>query len=105
MGLFSKIRDRILGRNTETATSPGTSSQGGKPAPVIFDGGQDDPKVAPPALKPAPPAPAPAPEPVDVEAVLAAMARLAATQHSTSSLALQQARAYQAARAGRRRRG
>ena len=77
MGLFSKIRDRILGRKTETAASSGTSTQGGKPAPVIFDGGQDDPKVAPPALKPAPPAPAPAPapEPVDVEAVLAAMAR------------------------------
>src|SRR5690606_13138551 len=35
-----------------------------------------------------------------IAGVVAAMARLAATQHSTSSLALQQARAYQAARAG-----
>ena len=35
-----------------------------------------------------------------IAGVIAAMARLAATQHSTSSLALQQARAYQAARAG-----
>src|SRR5690606_39688153 len=35
-----------------------------------------------------------------IAGVIAAMARLAVTQHSTSSLALQQARAYQAARAG-----
>lgn len=77
MGLFSKIRDRILGRKTESAASPAATTQGAKPAPVIFDGGKDDPKVAPPALHPAPPAaaaPAAAPEPVDVEAVLAAMA-------------------------------
>jgi MSHA biogenesis protein MshP len=37
---------------------------------------------------------------VVVAGVVAAMARLAITQHSTTSLALQQARAYQAARAG-----
>ena len=77
MGLFSKIRDRILGRKTESAASPAATTQGAKPAPVIFDGGKDDPKVAPPALHPGPPvaaAPAAAPEPVDVEAVLAAMA-------------------------------
>lgn len=70
MGLFSKIRDRILGRKAESpapaAPKPAT------PAPVIFDGGLDDPKVSPPALEPAPAAPA---EPVDVEAVLEAMAR------------------------------
>ena len=35
-----------------------------------------------------------------IAGVIAAMARLAVTQHGTSSLALQQARAYQAARAG-----
>ena len=37
---------------------------------------------------------------IAVAGVIAAMARLAVTQHTTSSLALQQARAYQAARAG-----
>ncbi|MGL4317272.1 MAG: hypothetical protein ACRCTL_11750 [Pseudomonas sp.] len=35
-----------------------------------------------------------------VALVIAAMARLSANQHGTSSLAIQQARAYQAARAG-----
>ena len=35
-----------------------------------------------------------------IAGVIAAMARLSVTQHSTSSLAIQQARAYQAARAG-----
>ena len=35
-----------------------------------------------------------------IAGVIAAMARLAVTQHGTSSLALQQARAYPAARAG-----
>jgi MSHA biogenesis protein MshP len=35
-----------------------------------------------------------------VAAVIAAMARLAVTQNATNSLAIQQARAYQAARAG-----
>ncbi len=35
-----------------------------------------------------------------VTLVILAMARLSATQHGTSSLAIQQARAYQAARAG-----
>ncbi|MBJ6985540.1 DUF3597 domain-containing protein [Luteimonas sp. MC1750] len=72
MGLFSKIRDRILGRKPEAPSTPAASN---KPAPVIFDGGVDDPKVAPPALRPAPATPAPAPEPVDVEAVLGDMAR------------------------------
>lgn len=37
---------------------------------------------------------------VVIAGVIAAMARLAATQHATGSLAIQQARAYQAARAG-----
>ena len=72
MGLFSKIRDRILGRKPDAPAAP---VAGTKPAPVIFDGGVDDPKVAPPALRPAPATPAPAPEPVDVEAVLGDMAR------------------------------
>ena len=35
-----------------------------------------------------------------IAGVIAAMARLSVTQHSTSSLAIQQARAYQAAQAG-----
>ena len=35
-----------------------------------------------------------------IAAVIAAMARLATTQNATNSLAIQQARAYQAARAG-----
>lgn len=35
-----------------------------------------------------------------IAGVIAAMVRLSVSQHSTSSLALQQARAYQAARAG-----
>ena len=35
-----------------------------------------------------------------IAGVIAAMSRLSVTQHSTASLALQQARAYQAARAG-----
>lgn len=73
MGLFSKIRDRILGRKPETAATPAPTAR--TPGPVIFDGGRDDPKVAPPALRSAPAAPAPAPEPVDVEAVLGGMAR------------------------------
>ena len=76
MGLFSKIRDRILGRKPESPAKPAPKAT--TPAPVIFDGGLDDPKVSPPPLDPAPAAPAPAPtpaEPVDVEAVLEAMAR------------------------------
>lgn len=74
MGLFSKIRDRILGRKPEPAPSA-APAPGQKPAPVIFDGGKDDPKIAPPPLNPARPQPAaPAPEPVDVEAVLSALA-------------------------------
>ena len=76
MGLFSKIRDRILGRKAETPAKP--APKAATPAPVIFDGGLDDPKVSPPPLnpaQPAAPAPTPAAEPVDVEAVLEAMAR------------------------------
>lgn len=76
MGLFSKIRDRILGRKPESPAKP--AAKAATPAPVIFDGGLDDPKVSPPPLDPAPATPAPAPtpaEPVDVEAVLEAMAR------------------------------
>ena len=72
MGLFSKIRDRIFGREAETPAPAAPA----KPAPVIFDGSENQPRVAPPALNPAP-APAPPaapPEPVDVEAVLTAMA-------------------------------
>jgi len=78
MGLFSKIRDRILGRKAETPAQP--TPKATTPAPVIFDGGLDDPKVSPPPLNPAPAA-APAAAtaapagPVDVEAVLEAMAR------------------------------
>ena len=81
MGLFSKIRDRILGRKPETPAKPAPRAT--TPAPVIFDGGIDDPKVSPPPLKPASATPATSPaqataapaEPVDVEAVLEAMAR------------------------------
>lgn len=68
MGLFSKIRDRILGRKAEPAPSAAPAR---KPAPVILDGGKDDPKVAPPPLNPARPQTA---GPVDVEAVLSALA-------------------------------
>ena len=70
MGLFSKIKDRIFG-GAKAAPAP-APAEPAKPAPVIFDGSENDPDVAPPALNPAPPAPAP--EPVDVEAVLSAMA-------------------------------
>ena len=73
MGLFSKIADRILGRKPDTTPAPAS----GKPAPVIFDGGRDDPKVSPPPLRPVPvaaSASAPAAAPVDVEAVLRDMA-------------------------------
>lgn len=69
MGLFSKITDRIFGRKDAPAPKP---AEPAKPAPIIFDGSENQPNVAPPALKPAPAA-AP-PEPVDVEAVLTAMA-------------------------------
>ena len=72
MGLFSKIRDRILGRKEEAAPAPSPTTAG-KPAPIIFDGSRNDPDVAPPALHPAPAAPQPM-ESVDVEAVLASMA-------------------------------
>lgn len=68
MGLFSKIRDRILGRPAGAAPAPAPAPT---PAPIIFDGSVDDPDVAPPALNPEP---VPAPEPVDVEAVLSAIA-------------------------------
>lgn len=70
MGLFSKITDRIFGRRAEAAT-PSEPVAAAKPAPIIFDGSENQPDVAPPALTPAP---APLPEPVDVEAVLTAMA-------------------------------
>lgn len=73
MGLFSKIADRILGRKSDATPAPA----GGKPAPVIFDGGRDDPRVSPPPLRPAPATgstPAPAAASVDVEAVLRDMA-------------------------------
>lgn len=69
MGLFSKITDRIFGRKDAPAAQ--TPAAPAKPAPVIFDGSENQPDVAPPALNPAPAA-AP-PEPVDVEAVLTAM--------------------------------
>lgn len=69
MGLFSKITDRIFGRKDAPAPAP---VEPAKPAPIIFDGSENQPDVAPPALQPAPAA-AP-PEPVDVEAVLTAMA-------------------------------
>ncbi|GGK16608.1 DUF3597 domain-containing protein [Luteimonas terricola] len=68
MGLFSKISDRIFGRKTASAPTPAPAATA-TPAPVIFDGSENDPDVAPPALTPAP-----IPEPVDVEAVLTAMA-------------------------------
>lgn len=67
MGLFSKITDRIFGRKAEAAPAPAPVAAA-KPAPIIFDGSENQPTVAPPALNPAP-----APEPVDVEAVLTAM--------------------------------
>ncbi len=75
MGLFSKISDRIFGRK---ATAPASAPGSGKPAPVIFEGSRNDPKVSPPALH-ASTAAAPTPtttiEPVvDVEAVLRDMA-------------------------------
>jgi hypothetical protein len=73
MGLFSKIADRILGRKPDATPAPAP----GKPAPVIFDGGRDDPKVSPPPLRPVPvgaTTPVPAAAPVDVEAVLRDMA-------------------------------
>ena len=69
MGLFSKIKDRIFGGKAAPEAAP---AEPAKPAPIIFDGSENDPDVAPPALDPAPPAPAA--EPVDVEAVLSAMA-------------------------------
>lgn len=76
MGLFSKIRDRIFGGKSASASTPAATPS--KPAPIIFDGGKDDPKVSPPPLhsgSAAAPAPAAAPEPVDVEAVLTGMAQ------------------------------
>ena len=66
MSLFSKIKDSIFGRKAK-ASEPTPA----KPAPIIFDGSENDPDVRPPARNPEP---APAPEPVDVEAVLTAMA-------------------------------
>lgn len=70
MGLFSKITDRILGRKAAPAPTVEPVAAA-KPAPIFFDGSENQPDVAPPALNPAP---TPAPEPVDVEAVLTAMA-------------------------------
>ena len=70
MGLFSKITDRIFGRKAAATPSPAPSASA-KPAPIIFDGSEDQPKVSPPPLQPTP---TPAAEPVDVEAVLTAMA-------------------------------
>ncbi len=75
MGLFSKISDRIF--NRRKASTPAAPPAAGTPAPVIFTGSKDDPKVSPPARNPAPaatPAPAQPAEPVDVEAVLGGIA-------------------------------
>lgn len=75
MGLFSKIADRIFGHKSDDA--PASAPAASKPAPVIFEGSKNDPKVSPPARNPAPaatPAAASAAEPVDVEAVLSGMA-------------------------------
>ena len=69
MSLFSKIKDSIFGRKAK-ASEPAPATPA-KPAPIIFDGSENDPDVRPPARNPEP---APAPEPVDVEAVLTAMA-------------------------------
>ncbi|KLI99276.1 DUF3597 domain-containing protein [Luteimonas sp. FCS-9] len=73
MGLFSRISDRIFGRKATSSPAPAVK----KPAPVVFTGSQNDPKVSPPARNPAPAAPAPTPaaEPVDVEAVLTGIAQ------------------------------
>lgn len=68
MGLFSKITDRILGRKAHASPAPEPAAPA-KPAPIFFDGSENQPDVAPPALNPEP-----APEPVDVEAVLTALA-------------------------------
>lgn len=68
MGLFSKIADRVFGRKDAPAAAPA------KPAPVIFTGSENDPKVSPPAHNPAPATPAAPAEPVDVEAVLTGLA-------------------------------
>ncbi|MCD9004892.1 DUF3597 domain-containing protein [Luteimonas sp. XNQY3] len=69
MGLFSKIADRVFGRKKDVpAAAPA------KPAPVIFTGSENDPKVSPPSHTPAPAAPAQPAEPVDVEAVLTGLA-------------------------------
>ncbi|MEN1929979.1 DUF3597 domain-containing protein [Luteimonas sp. MJ250] len=71
MGLFSRISERIFGRKSAPESTPAPAT-GSKPAPVIFSGSPQDPKVAPPA--PAPIAAPPAAAPVDVEAVLSGMA-------------------------------
>lgn len=75
MGLFSKIADRIFGRKPAATQAPTARA----PAPIIFEGSANDPKVSPPALNPAAAATptatsAPVAEPVDVEAVLREMA-------------------------------
>lgn len=72
MGLFAKISERIFGRKADTAPAA-TPHARSTPAPIIFDGSENDPKVSPPAPVHAP-VPAPAPEPVDVEALLTGMA-------------------------------
>lgn len=74
MGLFSKIADRILGRKAAASPAPAPAA---KPAPVIFDGSRNDPKVSPPPLRAAhatTPTATPATASVDVEAVLRDMA-------------------------------
>ncbi len=74
MGLFSKIADRIFNRKAEPAAAPrpATSASTSTHKPIVFTGNENDPKVSPPPLSPAPAAAA---EPVDVDAVLTQMAQ------------------------------
>ena len=71
MGLFSKIADKIFGRKPAAAATPSATPAATQPAPIVFTGSENDPKVSPPPLNPAPAAVA---EPVDVDAVLTEMA-------------------------------